>query len=399
MKKTKITAWAFTLATLMQASLGAAAAMPQYHIDYIKGNVLQKCSALEEAAAAKDNALCLDALDFALSLPKELLQDADITTLVKTAVQSLSFVSHDSDQAREDISARLAALFQAYTNTDVRLAVLSKLADFPSDAAVSLLNSYLMEQVQAASQKSAGNTIQMDAVLQHAISVLGTVGNNTSFNLLFVADLLDIWPEYKGELRKAYSPLANSNEKEILSILSNVSIEKKLEILEITSKNNQISQKICGEVAENALSEAIYTVGEMTDVSKEQLELQMVSLQTIADMRWTRASKMATDYFKIARTEYENDLLNSEQFSQIITNVATVASSETGQILSRYLDFLNKSMEQNNAPVEAVVLSVINALGGLGDKTAFDYLLYVTYLDYSEPVVLAARSALANLKW
>ena len=56
-------------------------------------------------------------------------------------------------------------------------------------------------------------------------------------------------------------------------------------------------------------------------------------------------------------------------------------------------------MEQNRAPSQAVVLSVINALGGLGDKTAFDGLLYVTYLNYPEDIVKAAKTALTKLKW
>ena len=52
-----------------------------------------------------------------------------------------------------------------------------------------------------------------------------------------------------------------------------------------------------------------------------------------------------------------------------------------------------------DTPEEAVVLSVIKALGGLGDKAAFDYLLYATYLDYPSDVTDAARLALAKLKW
>lgn len=97
--------------------------------------------------------------------------------------------------------------------------------------------------------------------------------------------------------------------------------------------------------------------------------------------------------------EYEKNLVTAQEFAMAITNIAAVATSDTGQVLSSYLDFLNKSTEQNKAPVEAVVLSVINALGGLGDKSAFDYLLYVTYLDYPETVTTAAREALAKLKW
>jgi hypothetical protein len=46
-----------------------------------------------------------------------------------------------------------------------------------------------------------------------------------------------------------------------------------------------------------------------------------------------------------------------------------------------------------------VLLAVIESLGALGDKAAFDNLLYVTYLPYPETITTAARTALAGLKW
>ena len=45
------------------------------------------------------------------------------------------------------------------------------------------------------------------------------------------------------------------------------------------------------------------------------------------------------------------------------------------------------------------MLSLINSLGEMGDKAAFDSLLYATYLDYPEEVIAAAKNALAKLKW
>ena len=45
------------------------------------------------------------------------------------------------------------------------------------------------------------------------------------------------------------------------------------------------------------------------------------------------------------------------------------------------------------------MLALIQALGDLGDKTAFDYLLYVGYLEYPESVKKASRDALARLQW
>ena len=91
--------------------------------------------------------------------------------------------------------------------------------------------------------------------------------------------------------------------------------------------------------------------------------------------------------------------ISDEDFAMAIADIAKVASSETSVVLSQYLDFLNKKMENREPPVQTVILAVINALGGLGDKTAFDYLLYVTYLDYPEEVIAAAKNALSKLKW
>lgn len=42
---------------------------------------------------------------------------------------------------------------------------------------------------------------------------------------------------------------------------------------------------------------------------------------------------------------------------------------------------------------------MIDSLAKLGDKSAFDYLLYVGYLEYPESIKKAARDALSGLKW
>ena len=50
-------------------------------------------------------------------------------------------------------------------------------------------------------------------------------------------------------------------------------------------------------------------------------------------------------------------------------------------------------------PAKSVVLALISALGELGDKTAFDTLLFVTYLSYPLDVIDAAKASLAKLNW
>ena len=81
--------------------------------------------------------------------------------------------------------------------------------------------------------------------------------------------------------------------------------------------------------------------------------------------------------------------------------MADVAPIQSAAVLSAYLQKLSQDMEKaKNVSTEPVVLAIINTLGAIGDKSAFDPLLAViNNYNYSETVVAAARNALAKLKW
>jgi hypothetical protein len=82
-----------------------------------------------------------------------------------------------------------------------------------------------------------------------------------------------------------------------------------------------------------------------------------------------------------------------------------MGSSDAAQVLSLQLGYQNSQFERTSKDGifsendESLVLGVINALGQLEDRVAFDNLHYVGYLDYPERVKAAAREALNNLKW
>ena len=87
--------------------------------------------------------------------------------------------------------------------------------------------------------------------------------------------------------------------------------------------------------------------------------------------------------------------------SQILKKISLVNISPLDAVnpLIKYLVELNVQLEYNKSVAQNVVLAVINSLGAIGDKQAFDSLLSVTYLNYPEPVLSAARQALAGLRW
>ena len=69
------------------------------------------------------------------------------------------------------------------------------------------------------------------------------------------------------------------------------------------------------------------------------------------------------------------------------------------QFKEEFLEEMNEMTENEREVSPAIVIAVINTLGAIGDKTAFDSLLAVTYIDYPEAILSAARNALAGLKW
>ena len=83
----------------------------------------------------------------------------------------------------------------------------------------------------------------------------------------------------------------------------------------------------------------------------------------------------------------------------IISSLCNISPLNAVTPLTMYLEELNSKKEQNETVSNEIVLSVINTLGAIGDKSAFDSLLAVTYLTYPESILSAARGALAGLRW
>lgn len=378
-----------SLALCFAAGSFAFAQAHTYEIEYIKGNFSQKTQAVKKASEVGDFSLPIEAINFCVGVEQKLGDDdRDLNMLIETSVRCLK---NNTTYSMEEISQLLCSVFKSFSNSNVRIAVLEKLEEFPSSYSLELLNGYIYDRCQ--------NVTPMDDVLKKAFFSVKNVGNSVSFWYLFSADVLGLWPEHSALLQASYSPMAASCEVEVLDLFSKVNAEQKEYILSVISKNSEFPAKIQGEVAENALSETISSYGEKKEFSEAEIKLQLSALDLLARTKWTRASSMASSYFTVARYEYENGMIDDSQFCKVISDVTTIASGDTCVVLSQYLDFLNKSKESGSAPVKAVVLSVINALGELGNKSAFDYLLYVTYLDYGEDVVTAARNALSKLKW
>jgi hypothetical protein len=97
--------------------------------------------------------------------------------------------------------------------------------------------------------------------------------------------------------------------------------------------------------------------------------------------------------------EYNDGKGAASELLDAVSCLGVMGSTDAAQALALQLQLINAQTEAGKPFDDAMLLGVIDALGNLGDKVAFDYLLYVGYLRYPESVKNAARSALQKLKW
>jgi hypothetical protein len=109
-------------------------------------------------------------------------------------------------------------------------------------------------------------------------------------------------------------------------------------------------------------------------------DLRYAAIQTMTELRWTTASALIIRHYYQVQRDYGNGLAPPERFLEAISCMGTVGSSEAAQVLALQLAFLNSQMEQGKAFDEPVTLGVIKALGEIGDKIAFDYLVHISSL-------------------
>lgn len=359
---------------------------------FIKGSISDKTAAVKEASGSELQ-LAETGLDFVLAYQPYLGNDRDLAALAVASILALPKPDNADKDYIERVSTKLVSLFNLTSDETVRITILDRLAPFAelakSEKAINLMNVHLSD--------AAAKDVPASPVILASIVALGKTGNSASFGLMYTFWKEHKWPQYADEIEKALVSLSESCVSDAVKVVASSDAAATKAYFDILVKHTKKMHNFLAEIAENVLSKAINTVVDVS--SKDAIELQISSLQVIAEAQWTRASNLVISFFGTAREEYASGVLSEAQFTDVIANVAKLASPDSTATLTAYLADLNKTAAANAFPAKPVVLAVIAALGELGDKAAFDTLLYVTYLSYPEDVIQAARDALKRLKW
>lgn len=363
--------------------------------NFVKGNLIDKTEAVKAASEVEIVDLAKAAIEFSLNYKEILGDDSELSALAISGITALpvEYIENSNMTEKNLISEKLIGLYSVFEDENVKIAVLNKISSFKFSVEnfIPLLNDFV---------KNSSVNEENLVLLKSVVNTLGSIGNNQSFIIMLGALSEKKWEPLFENLEKSLCMLAEPLEKEILDILRRGNIKDCRRLFDLIIKKSENSQIFKAEIAENVLLRTIYIYENSNSTGEDLISLQLESFDFLKKLKWTRASNTIVSYLKTARSEYDQKLLEEDKFCEIITGVSDVAPIGAIQPLATYLIFLNSKMEEKSSDVsENLVLAIIKSLGAIGDKNAFDALLGVTYFEYSDSVIAAARDALAKLKW
>ena len=367
-------------------------------VQFLKGSLAEKTKVVREATVTEGKWITQNALKFINENKNILITDRDFEGFTVATVLSIQneYVTNLNEEEKNILINQLSQFFVDFDYSDtVQISILSKVSAlkdcFSIQPFVNVINEYILDLKNKSSKSNVINVV---------LDSLNQIGDNNSFkilyNCLFEKQLSQYYPQIESVVVNLI-PISMNEVLQLVYCKNFVHIEK---IFTLINKNDKISQKSLSEIAENVLNESILLLENSTNDNEDAItKIQMDCVKILESNNWTKASKSLINYFGCVKELYNSSKISEVDFISVIKALESIAPLDAIKPLTNYLVELNSRVEQNQEYSEQIVLAVVNTLGAIGDKAAFDSLLSVTYLTYPESVLAAARNALAKLKW
>ena len=382
----------FSMAISAQESIQVS-----YERNFIRASLQGKTGVLLDAARDEESSVFLGglyeyALQFALSNSVILRDDPDLILLVSTAARGAGLLGH------RDSTESLLALFNLLHDSHSRVEILGALAILGTGNSnvTESLNRILRDELISFRAGTSPDT----PVLRALINALGTLGEESSFPVLFSA-LTSSYPQAViQDILRALDSIRGNHKDYLIRVIVNNSFAEKAAAFRLGAYNERLSPSDRGEIAQAALEAALgAALPERSPEASLASSLRYDAINLLTRLRWTTASSLAIRNFYRVQMDFMNESVPRERLLEAIACLGVMGTTEAAQALILQLGYKNSQTESSGEYDEAVMLALINALGELGDKAAFDHLLYISYLNYHDRIQASAREALNRLRW
>lgn len=376
--------------------------------NFIKGSLSEKIKIIENLQEKETVLIPQKALLFAIEHSASLSNDEDLIKLVIAAVNALpgepEKIKVITPATQKSVSENLMTVFKLFKKNELRSAVMGKLELYSHDS-IPLVVTFLNDYLETSFKTGAAS----EDVLEGAIVTIGRIGNEASLTIMYNIWATKIWPEYQESSSVALVTLAEDSFSDVIKIFSLSGIADSAHFFSLLHKSQKISQNFLCEVAENAILIAINNAEKLKAQNKDSpkifAEFQLEAQEVLSEHKWSHSASIINSNVLLAKKAYDEGIMPESNFIKIIKTSVNIPSQALAQSLTDMLSECNGKVEQAGKsgtaemPAKSVVLALISALGELGDKTAFDTLLFVTYLSYPLDVIDAAKASLAKLNW
>ena len=390
------------------SSLQIFAVSSQIEKNFIKASLAEKITIVKNLKEKDLVSVTQKALDFSIENSSVLKDDKDLTNLALACVLVLPSDAESIKSLKnsdlQQISEKFMTIFKLFKNPELRRAIMKNLELYSGNdqsLTVLFLNDYL-----ASAYKANENE---ENVLEEAIITIGKIGDNESLSIIYNIWVSKIWDKYHEAIDDALVSLSRDSFGDAIRILSSSKIEDSAHYFKILKKSDKISENSLCQIAENALLIAINNVENLSakseDSEKAFIGFQLDTQEVLTEHKWSHAASAINRNLLLAKKAYAKGTMGEKDFVRLIKTSVQIPSHDLAQNLTDMLSECNRKVENASSdakvemPAKSVVLALITALGELGDKTAFDTLLSVTYLSYPLEVVDEAKKSLQSLNW
>jgi HEAT repeat protein len=288
-------------------------------------------------------------------------------------------------------------LFDADNETGVRISCLNALGTLAQgdQEIIQYLNVWLRQE----------NTIFQTGevpdvyVISAAVRALAELGDRSSFPVLFNTMTIGYTDDISRSAREGLFLLGGELKENMIGILKESTLEEKKLALQMSLETDRLDENAKAEIAQFAMDVGLHTA--VVDNPSRQIarDIRYIAAVAVTERKWSAATDLAIEHFDTVLLEYDRGLADKRRVVEAIDCLGAMGTHEAAIRLTQYLVLLNAYTERQQEFDNIIVLAVVENLGLLGDKTAFDDLLYAQYLSYSSEIKNAAREALDNLKW
>jgi hypothetical protein len=367
-----------------------------YERNFIRASLAAKTDLLRDAATDERASEFIGelhefALDFVLQYADVLQNEPDFTALAVTVARGLSA------SGRRSAADNLWRLFSLFQDILLKVEVVNALGVLGAGNTrmAENLNQYLVDQ----NSRFRTGIPPEYPVLSACIAALGAIGDGSSFPALFSV-MTSGYPEgINQEAAAALSAIPGDFRQYLTDVIRRNTPAEKLAAFNVAVNNGKFTDAEQAEIAVIALEAGLEFFAGNMEEETAAANMRYAAVRLLRNLRWTGAASLVIKHFYRVQQDYSNGIASREQFVEAIACLGVMGSSEAAEALALQLGFLNSRMERNGEYDDAVTLGAVQALGEIGDKVAFDYLLYISYLPYPERIQNAAKEALNRLKW